>query len=93
MTRDDPGAVRSPELLKDGALTPWHMEHGPGPLTAAEADVVLRGVVHAWRNKMTADFRSEFGLLEYTGMTGEEMASWILTGVVPARVRRVWGLS
>lgn len=91
MTRDEPVAVRSPELLAQGALTPWFALHGPCALTTTEADAFLRGRVRAW-SVMDGAFRARFSLLEYTGMTGEEMASWILTGVVPARLLRVWGL-
>lgn len=92
MTREEEPAVRSPELLEQGALTPWFSLHGPSALTTTEADAFLRGRVRAW-SALDEAFRARFSLLEYTGMTGEEMASWILTGTVPARVRRVWGLA
>ena len=34
---------------------------------------------------------SEFGLLEFTGMTADEYAGWIMHGTVPERIMRVEG--
>lgn len=84
--------VRSPELLQGGQITAWRSLHGTGPLTDREADVFLRGRVREW-SVLEERFRRVLPLQEYAGATHEELADWILTGTVPARVRRVWGLT
>lgn len=92
MTRDEPVAVRSPGLLREGALTLWWAKHGDILLSPAEANVFMKGRVAEWTRQEDV-FRTRFSLREYTCMSDDELASWILTGIVPARVRRVWSLS
>ena len=92
MTRDEPEGVRSPELLQDGALTPWRTLHGDGPLTDAEAGVFLKGRMHAWAG-LPDTARRSVGFFSYIGMTEQELVKWVLTGKVLVRVRKVWRLS
>lgn len=55
------------------------------PDVTGDADEFLIGRVTEYR-------RSGFerSLLEYLGMTSDEYGQWFTTGIVPARVLRVW---
>lgn len=81
---------RSPDLLHTGATALWRARHGDGPLTHSEAHRFMLGRVETWCR--IPENERPCGMREFLGMTEEELASWRTTQVVPARVRRVWGL-
>lgn len=67
-----------------GSRTHYQTEWGIRPT----ADQFLKTVVARY-------YRSGFerSLTEYLGMTETEYCDWFTTGIVPARVRRTWGLA